>query len=240
MNKLVWRLRNLYGETPAKRNRRFHLKRRSELFNKYFANHHQHKLQIGAQSNSIEGWLNVDIEPKTNDVAFMDATEIFPFKSETFDYVYAEHMIEHIQYEDADNMIRECFRVLKPGGKIRIATPNLDSLAQVVTKPDDADSKEYVNAIMERFYPQEIPQNPVYVINKLFYGFHHRFIHNEVSLQYLFTKHGFEHGVKCAVGESSDEYLCGIEQHGKEIGNRINAIETLVVQANKPDREAES
>jgi predicted SAM-dependent methyltransferase len=45
-----------------------------------------------------------------------------------FDYVFSEHMIEHVSYAEGLLMLRECLRVLKPGGRIRIATPSLEVL----------------------------------------------------------------------------------------------------------------
>ena len=58
----------------------------------------------------------------------IDITKKFPFVSSTFDYVFSEHMIEHIKYQDGLKMLNESFRVLKPSGKIRISTPDLQFL----------------------------------------------------------------------------------------------------------------
>jgi SAM-dependent methyltransferase len=49
----------------------------------------------------------------------------FPFKNDTFDYVYSKSLFEHILR--ADNCIKECYRVLKPGGKIVIMVPEWKS-----------------------------------------------------------------------------------------------------------------
>lgn len=48
--------------------------------------------------------------------------EPIPFEDNTFDYVYASHVIEHLQ--DPINFFSECIRVLKPNGKILIMAPS--------------------------------------------------------------------------------------------------------------------
>src|SRR5690348_4800131 len=82
------------------------------------------KLQVGAGDNVLAGWLNTDRDP-TPGSAYLDATRRFPLPDASFDYVMSEHTIEHLTLEQADSMLAECHRVLKPGGKVRIATPDL-------------------------------------------------------------------------------------------------------------------
>jgi len=64
----------------------------------YFDNHQLRRLQLGASYRPKEGWLNTDLIPMTADVIYLDATRRFPFTHDVFDYVYCEHMIEHISY----------------------------------------------------------------------------------------------------------------------------------------------
>ncbi|NJL12528.1 MAG: methyltransferase domain-containing protein [Microscillaceae bacterium] len=111
--KLVWALRRIAGITPEKLNFQFHLRNQKKLFEDYFRKNTLYKLQIGAQSNSISDWLNVDIAPKSREVAYMDATQTFPFEENTFDFIFSEHMIEHIGFEAGAFMLKECYRTLK-------------------------------------------------------------------------------------------------------------------------------
>src|SRR4028119_2083578 len=61
----------------------------------HFKNSKKSKLHIGAGLYRIEGWLNSDYTPKPG-VIVVDATKEFPFENSSFDYIYCEHMIEHI------------------------------------------------------------------------------------------------------------------------------------------------
>jgi predicted SAM-dependent methyltransferase len=75
----------------------------------------------------------------------MDATMPFPFTRETFDYIVAEHMIEHVPYKDALKMLRECSRVLKKDGVIRISTPNIELTHRLMHLPLTPALERYVS-----------------------------------------------------------------------------------------------
>jgi 2-polyprenyl-3-methyl-5-hydroxy-6-metoxy-1,4-benzoquinol methylase len=51
-----------------------------------------------------------------------------PYKNETFDVVVIADVIEHIF--DTDKVFEEAYRLLKPGGKIILTTPNVASLGR--------------------------------------------------------------------------------------------------------------
>jgi predicted SAM-dependent methyltransferase len=76
---------------------------------------------------------------------FLDATTPFPFDCGTFDYIYCEHMIEHISWQKGQTMLRECHRVLKPRGVMRIATP-----ADILFVPSSATKNITAKAIETR------------------------------------------------------------------------------------------
>ena len=50
--------------------------------------------------NIMNNWLNCDISPLSKDVIFTDVSKRFPFDDNFFDYIYSEHMIEHITFEE--------------------------------------------------------------------------------------------------------------------------------------------
>ena len=62
---------------------------------------------------------------KKNSVNFCDARVRIPFNNETVDNVYSSHTFEHLRYNDGDLFLKECHRVLKVGGGIRLVVPNL-------------------------------------------------------------------------------------------------------------------
>ena len=100
----------------------------------YLASHRPAKLHLGAGPNILAGWLNTDVEPKGIGVYYLDAGKPFPIQDQAFDYIFNEHLIEHFTYRDGLRVLQECYRVLKPGGAIRIATPDMDKIIGLRTK----------------------------------------------------------------------------------------------------------
>lgn len=48
--------------------------------------------------NIMDGWLNTDFYPRKN-VPFLNVLKPLPFPDNSFDYVFSEHMVEHIPFE---------------------------------------------------------------------------------------------------------------------------------------------
>ena len=131
----------------------------------YFETHSIRKLQLGAGGHSVDGWLNTDIEPKAKEV-YLDATSDYPFPSGSFHYVFAEHLIEHLPWEGGLKMLKECHRVLAPGGKIRIVTPNLAKTFQLINVSTDVEVRKVIKASRRLYDWPETPVMPAYVFNK--------------------------------------------------------------------------
>jgi predicted SAM-dependent methyltransferase len=62
---------------------------------------------------------------KKNNVIYCDARYRIPLSNESVDNIYCSHTLEHFTFNDADLVLKEFYRVLKPGGGIRIIVPNL-------------------------------------------------------------------------------------------------------------------
>jgi predicted SAM-dependent methyltransferase len=216
--------------------KRIWLIRRSELINQYLRNHPIKKLQLGTYNNVLEGWLNLDVYPRSSKCVFLDATQPFPLKDNTFDYIFSEHMIENISYEEGLSMLKECFRILKPGGKIRITTPNLDTFIGLFSCENNDLQTRFMQWYMERNYPNGYEVRLSFIINQCFYGWNHRFIYDPETLKKSFKQAGFIEIKLCASCESKDEHFHGIDTHGTVVGNEeFNSFETMVLEAKLPD-----
>jgi len=87
-------------------------------------------LNLGCGKRYRPGWTNVDFSSDSKDVLACNLSEGILFTDETFDLVYHSHLIEHFQKSNAPLFMEECYRVLKPGGIVRVATPDLESIAR--------------------------------------------------------------------------------------------------------------
>lgn len=201
----------------------------------YIQTHAIRKLQIGAGSNLLSGWLNTTLYPLKAGSVFMDGTQTFPIPDNSFDYIFSEHVIEHVDFAQGAFMLQEAFRILKSGGRIRFATPDLAKIIALYTNPQGEQEQAYIKWIMDTFRPQIGEYNPAHVINQSFDGWRHVFIYDQATYKKAFEKAGFVDVQFMPVNHSEDEHLRSIEQHGNYIGSQ-NAMlyETMVIEARKP------
>ena len=199
---------------------------------KYLSSHNVAKLQIGCGPYPLEGWLNTDISSNLSKGSpmFMDAGKPFPLPDASFDYIYSEHLFEHLTYPQATNMLRECYRVLKPDGIIRIATPNLKFLVDLYEHPEKGINREYIEFNAER---SGLPSSPVYTVNYFHTSWGHQIIYDIEALSAFLEEVGFKDVVPCEVSKSSHEALNGVEQHFKAFRYDFNQLETMVVEARR-------
>jgi SAM-dependent methyltransferase len=201
------------------------------MFRRYLASHPVRKLQIGAGGNAIEGWLSTDIRPISPDVAYLDAARPFPFADQTFDYVYCEHMIEHIPWRRGLALLRECRRVLKPGGALRVATPNLAAILGLRGPALDPVADRYVTWVTSRYLEGLPGPHPTFVINNAFRNWGHQFLYDEHVLRLAMGEAGFDAVAVKAWGESDEEHFRGLEYHDRVIKNREMAeFETMILE----------
>lgn len=82
------------------------------------------KLNLGCGTHQRPGdeWLNVDAVPDCTPDLIIDLNERpWPFESESVEYILASHVFEHL--ENTEEVLRECTRVLKSGGKLEVRLP---------------------------------------------------------------------------------------------------------------------
>jgi predicted SAM-dependent methyltransferase len=121
-------------------------------------------LGCGAHYSSSAEWTNLDFVSSGPGVIAHNLLKGVPFKNETFDFVYHSHVLEHFSKEDGEKLIEECFRVLKPGGTLRIAIPDLEQIAKNyikfleagVKKPDDEQNRANYEWMLIEMYDQTV------------------------------------------------------------------------------------
>lgn len=60
-----------------------------------------------------------------SNIQFRELTKPLPFNDNSVDYVYSSHFLEHTSFEEAQKILAEIYRVLKPNGVARIVVPDL-------------------------------------------------------------------------------------------------------------------
>jgi predicted SAM-dependent methyltransferase len=189
------------------------------------------KLQIASGSNVLPGWLNTDLNP-AKEIMFLDASKRLPFGDCTFDYIFTEHFIEHLKYRAGVQLVQECYRILKPGGRLRISTPDLHFLIELCDENKTEVQKRYIKWEVDQYNPDKIYAD-TFVVNNFVRG-DHKFIYDYKTLKNLLSKCRFVEVKRYEPGESPDENLLGIESHCRMIGDDFNKLESMVLEAIKP------
>jgi predicted SAM-dependent methyltransferase len=208
---------------------------RKKRIDAYLRTHDIRKLQLGTGGNVYDGWLNTDIHDfrRTNEAVFMDAREPFPLPDASFDVVFSEHMIEHLTYADGQRCLRECLRVLRPGGRIRVATPSLERLTRLYDGNLDELQRRYVSWSVESFVAYADAPLPGFVLNNFLRDWGHEFVYDPQTLGHALESAGFVDVEELRIGESNDARLAGLEHHLS--GNaEFNELETMVLEARRP------
>jgi predicted SAM-dependent methyltransferase len=84
------------------------------------------KLHIGCGERNLPGWINIDTDGQAD--LKIDVRNGLPFPSDSVDFIFHEHFIEHLSRDEGIAFIREVHRVLKPGGVLRTAAPDLEEI----------------------------------------------------------------------------------------------------------------
>lgn len=97
-------------------------------------------LEIGPGKKSIKGFetLNLNAEERTEGGGdhIGDARSL-PFENNTFDIVYSSHCIEHIQWFQVEDTIKEWTRVLKLGGSLEVWTVNGYTISKALVEYEE-------------------------------------------------------------------------------------------------------
>jgi len=186
----------------------------------YFEAHSIRKLQIGAGGNSVDGWLNTDIEPKATEV-YLDAASDYPFPGGSVHYIFAEHLIEHLPWEGGLKMLKECHRVLAPGGKVRIVTPNLTKLFHLLNGGSNVEARKVIEATRRLFGWPDTPVMPAYVFNKSVREWGHQFIYDPATLRKTFELAGFSEIKERSMEEKTDPVFAEVEFRTRSLGEDV-------------------
>ena len=87
-------------------------------------------LNVGCGYQYDNRWTNLDFVSTGADVIAHNLLQGIPFENEKFEVVYHSHVLEHFTKQDAEKLIAECYRILKPKGIIRMVVPDLEQIVR--------------------------------------------------------------------------------------------------------------
>lgn len=92
------------------------------------------KLNLGSGSSPLEGYRNLDIK---------DGNNVYPLSlgDGVADEVRASHVLEHFPHGEVETVVKDWARVLKPGGRLKIAVPDFDFIVKAYSNGHRGDHR---------------------------------------------------------------------------------------------------
>lgn len=160
------------------------------------------KLHLVCGRNIISNWDNIDAQMEDGKINFSQICPL-PYKNNSIDLIYAEHLIERLTREQAFQLLIECRRVLKPKGIIRISTPDLRTIA-----------RDYLEGRTDRWKSMGFsPLNPSQFINESMRSWNHNYIYDWNDLEYLFSQAKYSNISRKPRGISNTKSLSNLESY---------------------------
>ena len=94
-------------------------------------------LNLGCGTTWHPEWVNVDLTSAAPGILAHDLRRPLPFADRSFDAVYHAHVLEHLDAQDAAPFMKECVRVVKPGGIVRVVVPDLEAICRLYAEKLD-------------------------------------------------------------------------------------------------------
>lgn len=179
------------------------------IIHRYSKNANPRLLQVGGGHYTLPGWINGDL---IGGEIYLNATAPLPFADESIDRVFAEHFIEHITYEAAEGFLSEVFRVMKPGGTLRLATPDLEKLCALYRGDNEFVDMQTVIDRHSKNHSRKVPTS-AHFMNDIFRLWGHQFIYDFQAMQTQLNNAGFQATLRVSFGESEDPLLHDLERH---------------------------
>ena len=162
--------------------KKYYARKTMKAFSKYCQYNKIKKLHLGAGTIKLDNWFNTDLLPQfRKEIYYLNMLSIpYCFKDNTFDYIFSEHNFEHFSLEELYKILKECLRILKPEGVIRIATPDLKRIIQFYQENNYVHT-QYNKWGLKTFIPFAVEkklENKAIVLNNFFRDWGHKFIYD--------------------------------------------------------------
>ncbi|MBD2104416.1 methyltransferase domain-containing protein [Leptolyngbya sp. FACHB-261] len=146
-----------------------------------------YKLHLGCGAIKFESWVNIDLHlsSRAADISW-DLSQGIPLEDGSCEFLYCEHFLEHMNAEQGVAFLRECYRVLRSDGVIRIAMPSLDVL---IEKSYQGNWREQDWLTWPGF---EFIQTRAEMLNICFRSWGHQWLYDREELYRRLSEAGFE------------------------------------------------
>ena len=161
------------------------------------------QLHLGSGTVRLDGWVNIDLETPESDV-HLDITRGLPFADGAARLIYHEHVMEHITLEQGVFCLKDWFRLLEPGGVLRIATPDLEYVAERY-------AGDWKDQAWLRLPEYAFIRTRAEMFNVSMRWWGHQYLYDGEELERRLRDAGFTTIRRCGYGVSTVAALAGLE-----------------------------
>lgn len=138
-------------------------------------------------------WVNVDGFRDQNVHYLLDFGRALPFPDESVEGVFCEHVLEHFSLEDGEKLTKESYRILRPGGCLRVIVPDAERvLKRYFDSPDEIVARRGVGT-----------ETPMEIVNLFFrQRYEHQFLYDWPTIQKMLLRAGFNAVFRSAFGQN--------------------------------------
>lgn len=180
-------------------------------------------LQIGCGYNVYDDFINTDIEWKPNVIPWDISTikkHNYPVKSGALEGIYTEHCLEHIPFQSTIDNLAEFYRLLEPGGTVRIAVPDGELFIDLYNRHRAGEKVDIPK-------PDDRPEpTPMMSINRIARSHGHLYMYDFETFKHYLEEAGF-------VDVKKETF-----RHGRNpkllVDSELREDESLYVEATKP------
>jgi predicted SAM-dependent methyltransferase len=185
-----------------------------------------YRVELGARATRREGWIPTDIWWRAR--YHLDATGPWPFAPGSVSHVYGDNMIEHVPIDGARALFRHAVKAMRPGGRIRLVTPDVERCARVYLERGDL-ARAQLEA--HRGAGTRI-EHYVDILRAVFVEYEHYrgYVWDFESLANELDAAGFTTIERCELENSADPVLCGLESRVLP----VDRVTMLTVEARRP------
>lgn len=182
-------------------------------------------VNVGAGTVRLDGWINTDVVWWSD--MYLDLTRPWPVPPGSVDRIYADNVIEHFPLDVARAVLRHCHAALRPGGGIRLATPDVERTARAYLE-DPSLTANHLDRHRRHGFPAEHPVDMLRV-TYAYHGHHRGYCFDWAALSAELAAAGFTDIRRYDAGKSDDPPFRALEQRDEP----TEAATELIVEARK-------
>lgn len=169
------------------------------------------RINLGSGHWKLPGWINVDLDRASRPDVCADLAAGLPFRDASADYLHTEDFIDQLDLEHARGFLRECHRILRPGGVLRVLTPDVERLARLYLDDPEA---------LKRLWREHVGVPLVYgtaaeILNAGMRFAGHTFLYDAETFARLAADCGFR-AERVGFNQSAEEALRGLDLRGPD------------------------